>query len=394
VTVDDAGRGGTRTTGSRTGLTARLLTALALVLTTAAVTAWLVAGVVGPPIFHEHMLRSEVEATGSAVTHAEEAFLTAGALSLLIALGTAALVALAVSVFLTRRIGRSLGELTSAAQVVAGGGFGARVPDPGMGPELDELAGAFNHMATRLEESEGLRRRLLSDVAHELRTPVATLEAQLESLEDGITTLDAATLQVLRDQGARLTRLAEDLAAVTRAESGDVRLDTAPHHPADLLTRAAAAAAARADAAGVALRVDGGGDMDLRDVPEVDVDPERIAQVLGNLVDNALRHTPPGGSVTLGARATTDAVELSVSDTGAGIDPRHLPHLFERFYRADEARDRHSGGSGIGLAISKALVEAHGGRIRATSDGPGRGSTFVVVLPLPGTGGRRITPAR
>lgn len=383
---------GSRSTGSRTGLTGRLLTALALVLTTAGVTAWLVAGVVGPPIFHEHMLRSEVEATGSAVTHAEEAFLTAGALSLLIALGTAALVALAVSVFLTRRIGRSLGELTSAAQVVAGGGFGARVPDPGMGPELDELAGAFNHMAARLEESEGLRRRLLSDVAHELRTPVATLEAQLESLEDGITTLDVATLQVLRDQGTRLTRLAQDLAAVTRAESGDVRLDTSPHRPADLLNRAAAAAAARADAADVALGVD---PTVRADLPEVDVDPERIAQVLGNLVDNALRHTPPGGSVTLGGRATTDAVELSVTDTGAGIEPRHLPHVFERFYRADDARDRHSGGSGIGLAISRALVEAHGGTIRATSDGPGRGSTFVVVLPRAGTGRRpAVTPDR
>ncbi|MBC7291823.1 MAG: HAMP domain-containing histidine kinase [Actinotalea sp.] len=361
---------------SRTGLTGRLLTALALVLTTAGVTAWLVAGVVGPPIFHEHMERSDAAASESTVLHAEEAFLTAGALSLLIALGTATLVALGVSLFLTRRIGRSLGELTSAARLVAGGRYEARVPDPGMGPELDELAGAFNQMAARLDESEALRRRLLSDVAHELRTPVATLEAQLESIEDGLVPLDAATVGVLRDQGARLTRLAEDLAAVTRAESGDARLETAPHRPADLLTRAAAAAGTRAEAAGVTVEVDAPDDL-----PDVDVDPDRMAQVLGNLVDNALRHTPRGGAVTLSGRVAGERVELSVADTGEGIDARHLPHVFERFYRADDARDRHSGGSGIGLAISRALVEAHGGTIRAASEGRGRGSAFVVALP-------------
>ncbi|WP_225753555.1 cell wall metabolism sensor histidine kinase WalK [Actinotalea sp. Marseille-Q4924] len=370
--------GGRRQTarGSRSGLTGRLLTALALVLVTAGVTAWLVAGVVGPPIFHEHMLRSDVEATGSAVSHAEEAFLTAGALSLLIALGTAALVALGVSLFLTRRIGASLGQLTSAAQLVAGGRFEARVPDPGMGPELDELAGAFNHMAARLDESEGLRRRLLSDVAHELRTPVATLSAQLESIEDGVVPLDEATIQVLRDQGARLTRLAEDLAAVTRAESGDVRLDVSRRQPAELVAAAAAAVGPRAEAAGVAVVTDAPADL-----PALLVDPERIAQVLGNLLDNAVRHTPAGGTVTLGARAARGRVELTVRDTGEGIGAQHLPHVFERFYRADDARDRHSGGSGIGLAITKALVEAHGGTVRATSEGRGHGSTFVVSLP-------------
>jgi two-component system, OmpR family, sensor histidine kinase BaeS len=367
---------GTGARVARSGLTGRLLVALALVLVTAGVTAWLVAGVVGPPIFHEHMLRSEAEATESAVSHAEEAFLTAGALSLLIALGIAALVALAVSLFLTRRIGSSLAELTSAARLVAGGRYEARVPDPGMGPELDELAGAFNHMAARLDESEGLRRRLLSDVAHELRTPVATLEAQLEGIEDGLVPVDAATIRVLRDQGARLTRLAEDLAAVTRAQSGDVRLDVAAHRPAELLSAAAAAARPRAEAADVRVEVEAAPGL-----PVLAVDPERMAQVLGNLLDNALRHTPPGGTVTLRGAAVDDGVELSVTDTGEGIDPRHLPHVFERFYRAEDARDRHSGGSGIGLAITKALVEAHGGTVRAASAGRGQGSTFVVTLP-------------
>lgn len=370
--------------GARSGLTGRLLTALALVLVTAGVTAWLVAGVVGPPIFHEHMLRSDAGGTGSAVDHAEEAFLTAGALSLLIALGTAALVALGVSLFLTRRIGASLAQLTSAARLVAGGRFEARVPDPGMGPELDELAGAFNHMAARLDESEGLRRRLLSDVAHELRTPVATLSAQLESIEDGIVPLDAGTVQVLRDQGARLTRLAEDLAAVTRAESGDVRLDRSRQDPADLVASAAAAIGPRAEAAGVAVVVDVAPAL-----PALDVDPERLAQVLGNLLDNAVRHTPAGGTVRLRAGTAGGRVELTVGDTGEGIDAQHLPHVFERFYRAEDARDRHSGGSGIGLAITKALVEAHGGTVRAASEGRGSGSTFVVSLPA-----APATPAR
>ena len=372
----------TGTPTRRGGLGSRLLAALALVLATAGVTAWLVAGAVGPAIFHEHLAGSGVRTAEEAVFHAELAFRTASGLALTIGLAAATVAALAVSLFLTRRIGASLSAMTSAARLVAGGRYQARVPAPGMGAEFDEVAAAFNQMAARLDASEELRRRLLSDVAHELRTPVATLNAYLEGLEDGITDLDADTVGLLRTQGARLTRLSEDLSAVTRAESGEIQLSLDRRDPAELLEQAFRAADDRAQALGIDLSVE-----TEPGLPAVLVDADRMAQVLGNLVDNALRHTEPGGRVVLAGQASGSAVRLAVTDTGEGIEARHLPHVFERFYRAESARDRTSGGSGIGLAITKALVEAHGGTIVATSAGPGAGSRFEITLPLAVTPG-------
>jgi signal transduction histidine kinase len=365
-------------TATRRGsLGRRLLAALALVLAIAGVTAWLVAGAVGPYIFHDHLIFDGTRTAEEAVAHAEVAFRTASALALTIGLAAAMIAALLVSVFLTRRIGASLAALTAAARQVAGGRYEARVPSPDMGAEFDELVEAFNHMATRLDASEDLRHRLLSDVAHELRTPVATMNAYLEGLEDGVAELNAETVALLRAQGARLTRLAEDLSAVTKAQSGEIELALTPMDPAEMLRLAHLAARDRAEAAGVELAVRTGGTL-----PLVLADPDRMAQVLGNLVDNALRHTAQGGRVVLEVRSTGDTVVLGVSDTGEGIAPEHLPNVFERFYRADSARDRASGGSGIGLAITKALVEAHGGTVRAESDGRGKGARFTVSLPV------------
>lgn len=360
------------------GLARRLLAALALVLAVAALTAWLVAGAVGPYIFHEHLVYEGTRTADEALAHAEAAFRTASGLALSIALGTALLAALAVSLLLTRRIGTSLSTLAAAAQQVAGGRYEARVPSPDIGHEFEELVASFNRMASRLEASERLRHRLLADVAHEVRTPVATLSAYLEGLEDGVTELTPETIALLRAQGARLTRLAEDLAAVTRAESGEMTLALVATPPVETLRLAHLAARDRAESVGVDLVLEEPGS----DLPPLSVDPERMAQVLGNLIDNALRHTPPGGRVTLSAARVHGGVSLTVADTGEGIPPEHLPHLFERFYRADTARDRHSGGSGIGLAITKAIVEAHGGHVRAQSPGRGRGSRFVVTLPV------------
>lgn len=352
------------------------MAAIAVVLLATVITAWLVAGTVGPAIFHEHILHSDVEATQSALFHAEEAFRTAGALSLGIALGVAALVAFAVSMFITRRIGASLGAVATAARDVADGLYDAEVRAPAFGAEFEDLAHAFNHMSERLRASESLRRRLLSDIAHELRTPVATLEAHLEGLEDGITQLDEHTIALLRSQGARLTQLAEDLSAVTRAESGETRLQLRREDPRHVLIAAANGVQVSADAAGVSIAVEAPGGM-----PLIAVDQQRIAQVLGNLLDNAVRHTPVGGRVTLRAVLNGDDVVLQVQDTGSGVPADHLPFVFERFYRADQARDRDHGGSGIGLAIVKALVDAHGGTVAARSPGAGQGSVFEVRLP-------------
>ena len=363
---------------SRSGLASRLLAAIALVVVTAGLTAWLVAGAIGPATFHRHMLQAGASNDPAAVLHAEEAFRSASTLSLAVALAAAVLAALAVSVFLTRRIGRSLAALSSAAARVAGGRFDAHVTHPHLGVEFDELADAFNAMSARLHDSEALRQRLLADVAHELRTPVATLTAYLEGLEDGVESLTPATVAVLRAQASRLTLLARVLAAVTQAESGELVLQRALVAAHEIVAAATVPAGDRFAARGVVLtsRVE-------PDLPMLDVDRDRMGQVLGNLLDNALRHTRPGGVVAVSAApaARPRAVRIVVEDTGDGIEPQHLPHLFERFYRVDTARDRTHGGSGVGLAIAKALVEAQGGTITATSAGPGLGTSFEIRLP-------------
>ncbi|WP_245528112.1 HAMP domain-containing sensor histidine kinase [Cellulomonas gilvus] len=331
------------------------------------------------------MVRAGLQDHDSAVLHAERAFRDASAVSLALALGAAAITSAAVSVVLAGRIGRSLATVSKAAARLGAGEYESRVPAAGLGAEFDDLADSFNTMAARLRDADRLRARLLADVAHEVRTPVATIAGYLEAVQDGAQPMDEATMTVLADQAARLTRLAQDLAAVTRAEAGDLVLNVEPVPTRDLLEQTAAAWRDRAAAAGVHLALDpdaGSG------AGPVAVDRHRIAQVMDNLVANALRHTAAGGTITLRARAVDDPsrVALAVRDTGKGIAPEHLPHVFERFYRADTARDRASGGSGIGLAICKALTEAHGGTITAASAGVGAGATFVVTLPAINSG--------
>jgi signal transduction histidine kinase len=260
---------------------------------------------------------------------------------------------------------------------VARGRYQVRVQRPGLGAEFDELTDAFNLMAARLHQVEDTRSRLLADLAHELRTPVATLGAYSEALEDGVTTLDADTLAVMKAQIGRLARLAEDVSAVSRAEEGERILSREIVDASTLISDACAAAAERYAAKGVVLARDVAGGL-----PTVTVDRDRMAQVFGNVLDNALRYTPAGGTVTVEARQRDDRLQIRVTDSGEGISPEHLPHVFERFYRADIARDRTHGGSGIGLAIVKALVEAHGGRVEASSPGQGFGAMFTLDLPL------------
>ncbi len=359
------------------GLAPRLLVAIMLVLATGAVTAWVVASIIGPALFHDHLERAQLSDPDMAVLHAEEAFRSASTLTLIVALAAAGLASMMVSVLLARRISRSLAAFSSAAADVGIGLYASRISAPGIGTEFDEVAASFNQMVERLQDSERLRGRLMADVAHEVRTPVATISAYLEALEDGIHTLDEATTAVLREQAARLTRLSLDLSAVTRAESGDLALEREPVHPRELVTAAVSAGRERAAAQSVHLESD-----IAEDLPQIHVDRLRMAQILDNLVANAIRHTPPGGTVTVHAsRAPAGCINLSVRDTGEGIAAEHLPHLFERFYRADTARDRAHGGSGIGLAISQALAVAHGGTITAASGGPGTGSEFSLTLP-------------
>ena len=359
-----------------TGLAPRLLAAQTLVLLASAGTSWLVASAVGPGIFHDHLRQAGVGHTSTEAAHVEEAFGSALLVALGVALTASVLLALAVTAFFTRRVQRSTRAVATSAAKIAHGDYGSRVPSPGLGAEFETLATTINGLAKRLGDVESTRRRLLADLAHEMRTPLAGIEAHLEAIEDGIRNVDAETLDVLHSNTARLHRLAEDITAVSRAEEGGLEIRPVPASTRALVEAAASSAHDAYAGKRVNLTVDVG------TAPSVVVDPDRIAQVLGNLLDNALRHTPPGGRVALTVHEPDKHwVEITVVDTGEGIDPEHLSHLFERFYRADPARSRAHGGSGIGLTISRALVEAHGGGISAISRGRDHGASFTVRLP-------------
>jgi two-component system, OmpR family, sensor histidine kinase BaeS len=362
--------------GHGPGLARRFLAAQLLVVAVSLLAAVVVAVIAGPPIFHTHLVMAG-RAQGSAeLVHAEQAYREANLIVLGVALGTALVCALLVSAWCSRRIRRPLDRLGSAALGMASGRYDIRVPPLGAGAEVEAVAGAFNTMATRLEHTEDTRRRMLSDLAHELRTPVSVLTVYLDALQDGVATWDQDTGELMAGQLRRLGRLVEDIHDVSRAQEGRMILDRAELAVDELFAEATEAHAEAFTAKGVSLRVE------VADVGTAEVDRQRLGQVLGNLLTNALRHTPPGGTVTLGATAHRPGrLALTVTDTGDGIADEHLPQIFERFYRGDTARDRDHGGSGVGLAIARALVEAHGGTLAAASDGPGRGAVFTVDLP-------------
>jgi len=364
--------------GGRRDLSTRLLLAIVVVVIVGGATAWVVVAGIGPAIFHDHMTHLG-GASAFATLHAEEAFRTASGLSLALALSAALLTSVAVSIFLTSRIARSLAPATEAAGRVAGGDYTARVPAVGMGTEFDDLAEAFNTMAADLGQIELSRSQMLGDLAHEMRTPVTTLSAYLEAIAEGVEQADAATLAMLSEQVARLARLSDDIALVTTAEEGRLTMRRTPVVIANIVTEVAAQAASRFAAGGV--------DLDVRvstiaAAARVDADADRIAQVLTNLLDNAQRHTPSGGHVRITVDRLGAVLRIVVADDGEGIPVEHLGHVFDRFYRVDTARDRAHGGSGVGLAIAKAICAAHGGTIAALSDGPGRGAVFTVALPV------------
>lgn len=367
----------TRSRSRRPGIGLRLLAAQAIVVITGAVATTVVAAVVGPPLFREHLHRAGVPADSMEEAHAEEAYGYATVISIGAAVAMSALVALAVSYYVSRRLQQSVTEVASAAKAVARGQYGTRVSPPRLGDEFDALAVAFNQMASRLQTVDSSRQRLFGDLAHEIRTPVAVLEAYVEALEDGVRALTPSTAAMLRDQTRRLVRFSEDVAALAKAEESSFSLARSMIDVTSVARRCVAAAQERFGTNNVTLRLP-----QRQQLPPLWADEQRLAQVFGNLLDNALLHTPLGGSVELTCARNGDSVIVTVADDGEGIAAEHLPMIFERFYRADTARDREHGGAGLGLAIAKALVEAHGGTISGTSAGPGTGATFTVDLPV------------
>ena len=363
-------------TGMRLGT--RLFVAQSVALLASVVAAAIVAALVGPPLFHAHLVESRRADGQPTQTHIEEAFVRAGTVSLGLGLLVALVLAAAMTWYVTRRIRRPLDSLAKASQQISIGDYATRVTVTGGGPELATLGAAFNQMAHRLGEVEDTRRRLLSDLSHELRTPIATLSAYLEGLSDGVLNWNDATRHTLQQQADRLAMLAHDLDDVSRAEEGRITLDAAFQRLDELVTDSVSQFRPRYAAAGVELRQD-------VKLVEVWADPQRIAQILSNLLANALRHTPSGGLVTLtgcSTKPTGHTAILAVTDNGEGMSPEQLSHVFERFYRGDTARARDAAGSGIGLTISRAIARAHHGDLTASSPGLSHGATFTLTLPM------------
>jgi signal transduction histidine kinase len=360
----------------RAGIGLRLLIANSIVIIAGIATTSAVALSVGPPMFRR--LMDEAVIPGANGSHPyERAFRVATVLSVGIALAVSALAAMTLSWYLSRRVHRSATALSRAAAAIADGHYDIRVASPRLGTEFDTVAVAFNSMAQQLGVVDDTRRQMLADLAHEIRTPVSVLEAYMEALEDGVQQLDHKTISTLRDQTRRLTRFSVDVRALSIAERRTTSIDARWTSADSLIANAIAAFKPRYSARSVSLT----GNV-AHSLPMLWVDPERLGQVIGNLLDNALRHTGEGGSVTVSATQADAALLITVADTGEGVPPDHLPRLFDRFYRVDAARDRMHGGAGIGLSIAKALVEAHGGQISASSQGHGSGCTFRISLPV------------
>jgi len=295
---------------------------------------------------------------------------------LLVAAMAAFITAVLVSTFVTRRIVTPIQEMKRASQRIAGGRYDERVQVTS-DDELGELARTFNQMAHQLAQIEERRRQLIGDVAHELRTPLSSMRSVMEGLVDGVLPAEPATFVNVQRELSRLQRLVQDLEELSRAEAGQVSLKTAPTDPAAFIQPAVARLRPQFEDKSVNLHMEIGATL-----PRVNADAERMTQVMLNLLGNALQYTPAGGQVTVRAWADSSQVFIAVQDTGTGLTAEHLNHIFERFYRVDKSRSRAAGGSGIGLTISKHLVEAHGGHLTATSRGLNKGSTFTVTLPV------------
>lgn len=301
------------------------------------------------------------------------AFLAAVNRSVLFGALFAGLAAVVIILPLASRILRPVERLTAAAQRMARGDLTVHVPVASE-DEIGQLAHAFNSMAGSLAQQEQLRRNMVTDVAHELRTPLTNLRGYLEAARDGLLAPDAALVDNLYEETMLLNRLVADLQDLAQAEAGQLKLVRQPTALPGLIEQAVAMLRPQAAAKGIDLQVDLS-----TELPLVDVDPERVGQVLRNLLNNAVAHTAAGGLLTVAARGDEREVAVIVRDTGAGIAPEHLPYVFDRFYRADKSRTRQTGGAGLGLAIARQLVVAHGGTITVDSE-LGSGSTFTFTL--------------
>jgi len=295
----------------------------------------------------------------------------------------ALIAAILASFFISRQVVTPMLHMMSLSQRIAEGEYQERLALPGgqqadQTDELGQLALRFNQMADKLEKTETMRRQLIGDVTHELRTPLTAVKGYLEGLMDGVLPADPETYEQIHSEIDRLQRLVNDLQELSRVEAGAFQLNLAPVPPERLIERIQSTLGRQFEDKNIQLVTDVEPGL-----PNLFVDKDRIIQVLTNLAGNALQYTPNGGKVSISVRREKSEILFAVKDTGIGISTEQLTFIFNRFYRTDKSRNRASGGSGIGLTIAKALVQAHQGKIWAESNGEGKGSTFSFLIPLP-----------
>jgi signal transduction histidine kinase len=376
---------------AHTRLSTKLFVSYLLVALVGVVTLFIATTLIAPDVFSSSMqammpggdmnpMMGQSSGSFTTTTAAlDAAFRDSMTRALLLSGALAACAAIVLSLFVSRQITRPVGRLAAATRRIGGGHYAERVtvPKADSGDELGELAASFNDMAASLENTERYRLELVGDVAHELRTPIATLQGYLEGLLDGMVAPSEETWAKLHTEAGRLRRLVDDLQELSRAEARQISIMPKPVGPKVIVDAAVGRIEPEFAEKGLALTV-----TVPPSLPQVLADSDRAVQVLSNLLTNALRYTPARGRADVTAMRQGDYVAFRVRDDGIGIAPRALPHVFERFYRVDKSRSRALGGSGIGLTISKALVETMGGRITAESPGLDQGSTFTFTLPV------------
>lgn len=309
-----------------------------------------------------------------ALNQAQQAFLDQLQENLITAAIIAGLLAIALGLLISRALAMPLASLANAAQLFGQRQWSQRIKPQGT-REIADVANAMNNMAASLQEIEAQRRDMVADIAHELRTPVSVIQGNLRAMLDGVYPLERAEIATIYDETRLLNRLIDDLRELALAESGQMTLNLQSVNPSEIVRSTAEHFEAVADAQDIRLNV-----QMLPNLPPVRADADRLAQVLRNLLINAMRFTPTGGTITLSVVHTAPTVTFSVQDTGPGIAPQDKPYLFDRFYRGDRSRARNTGGTGLGLAIAKSLIEAMGGQIGVESV-VGAGSTFWFHLP-------------